>query len=152
MTKIFLLLMIEMMLLSESYVPLTSWSHRRRRRRHEAGVEPSEGDVVLYRRDNLEIGVVTANMGCTQWIQPLVAHSKPEVEVTLFEDDSDQVMIQGGCEGIVESWPTQLPVPSLGGGIGYGSPAIDCFVVQSNDLPEDLALKVVEQGTAPWTH
>mmetsp|Transcript_2983 Transcript_2983/g.9018 ORF Transcript_2983/g.9018 Transcript_2983/m.9018 type:complete len:152 (-) Transcript_2983:663-1118(-) len=147
-----LILLSALLVMAECYVSPSHHAPRRRRPMFRAGMEAAEGDVVLYRRETLEIGLVTATADGSQWIQPLVAHSEPEADVTLFQDEGDQVRIQGGCEAIVDAWPTQLPVPSLGGGVGYGSPAIDCFVVRSQDLPDDLALRVVERGTAPWTH
>ena len=45
-------------------------------------------------------------------------------------------------------------IPSLGGGVGYGAEAEDCWLVERSDLPESvwaaLRLPIDTVGTAPW--
>mmetsp|Transcript_2984 Transcript_2984/g.9021 ORF Transcript_2984/g.9021 Transcript_2984/m.9021 type:complete len:178 (-) Transcript_2984:640-1173(-) len=98
-----LILLSALLVMAECYVSPSHHAPRRRRPMFRAGMEAAEGDVVLYRRETLEIGLVTATADGSQWIQPLVAHSEPEADVTLFQDEGDQVRIQGGCEAIVST-------------------------------------------------
>ena len=46
----------------------------------------------------------------------------------------------------------QLPVPSLGGGVGYGATAIECWTVGRAAVPEGVDVPVSADGVAPWTH
>lgn len=125
-----------------------------RSRRVLYDVEPGEGEVVVYRsQGELSIGVVVAEMHCTQWIQPLVAHELSDERIDLFEDDeTNPVQVQGDCVALIDAEYGQRPIPSLGGGIGYGAPAVDCWTVETKDLPKQLELRVTDQGMAPWTH
>lgn len=127
----------------------------------DASCEPTEGDLVLYRRkhsDQLSLGVVVAEMSCTQWIQPLISKSAMVTDaeqLMLFEEETDAVQVQGDCVAIVDATWGQLPIPSLGGGTGYNSPAVSTWTVKTTDLPvplEDIFVKVVEGGLAPWCH
>mmetsp|Transcript_7540 Transcript_7540/g.31204 ORF Transcript_7540/g.31204 Transcript_7540/m.31204 type:complete len:174 (-) Transcript_7540:111-632(-) len=130
----------------------------------DEALEPAEGDVVAYRVNDgapLQIGVVIAEMSCTQWIQPLVVHeafddatSSATDELVFFEDETVEtaVQVQGGVVAVIDAAYGQLPIPSLGGGVGYGAPAVDCYSVRRGDLPADVVPEVSEQGMAPWTH
>lgn len=126
-----------------------------------APCEPTEGDLVLYRRkdsDQLSLGVVVAEMSCTQWIQPLISKSAVATnaeQLVLFEEDTDVVQVQGDCVAIVDATWGQLPIPSLGGGTGYNSPAVSTWTITTNELPvplDDIFVKVIEGGLAPWCH
>lgn len=125
--------------------------------------EPAEGDVVLYRNDpesdeELSFGVVVADMGCTQWLQPLISKdvvAESNEQLVLFEEGVDDVMVQGGCVAVVDAMWGQLPIPSLGGGTGYNSPPVSSWTVKAADLPlplSEIEIKVVEGGLAPWCH
>lgn len=86
--------------------------------------EPEIGDVVVYRRAEerpVEVGVVVAEMHCTQWIQPLKATSAAsEEDVAFIEDEaSDIVQVQGLCEKLLEHRSTEAE-----------------FLVKRLDLPE----------------
>uniref|UniRef100_A0A7S3JVJ3 Uncharacterized protein n=1 Tax=Aureoumbra lagunensis TaxID=44058 RepID=A0A7S3JVJ3_9STRA len=131
---------------------------------NEEELSPAEGDVILYRLGEedtqLKVGLVVAEMHCTQWVQPLVAQEPLDAgEIVFFEDAQvdTAIQIQGTAVAVIESLYGQLPVPQLGGGVGYGSPAVDCYTVNAAELDYFLEnyqveLKVTESGIAPWTH
>lgn len=85
-------------------------------------------------------------------IAPLCSH-EDDVETDLFIDprrddgidwDNDFSQIRTGIKGTYgEGWYGQRPVPSLGGGPGYGAPAQDIWSIDE-DLLEQLAKDGVE--------
>ena len=78
-----------------------------------------------------------------------------EDEVLLVEDEAyeEPVQVQEGIVSVLDDvYYGQLPVPSLGGGIGYGAPAVDCWTLPRGDVPADVVVPVSEAGVAPWTH
>ena len=46
----------------------------------------------------------------------------------------------------------QLPVPSLGGGVGYGATAVECWTLVRDQVPDGVDVPVSDAGVAPWTH
>ena len=133
----------------------------------EGCADAVEGDVVAFAfPDTVDVpgvpgerrlGVVKAEMSCTAWIQPLVEQGadQGEDEVMLVEDEAfeEPVQCQGGIESIIDDvFYGQLPVPSLGGGIGYGATAVECRTLGRAQVPEGVAVPVSDSGVAPWTH
>ena len=130
------------------------------------GCDAAEGDVCVFvfpeTGDQPELagqrrlGVVKAEMSCTAWVQPLVEQGadQGEAECLLVEDESfeEPVQVQGGIEAIVDAYYGQLPVPSLGGGVGYGASAVECWTVDRAAVPEGVDVPVSADGVAPWTH
>lgn len=93
-------------------------------------------------------------MHCTAYVQPLLEQGADQGDaVQLVEDESfETVMVQGGVR-VLDAFYGQLPIPSLGGGIGYGAEAAECWTLdRRGDLPDDVWLPVVGGGHAPWTH
>jgi hypothetical protein len=45
-----------------------------------------------------------------------------------------------------------LPVPSLGGGVGYGATAVECWTLVRDQVPDGVDVPVSDAGVAPWTH
>ena len=96
-------------------------------------------------------------MSCTAWIQPLVEQGadQGDDDCMLVEDESfeEPVQVQGGIEAVLDDvYYGQLPVPSLGGGVGYGATAIECWTVGRAAVPEGVDVPVSADGVAPWTH
>ena len=129
--------------------------------------EAVEGDVVAFvfpetgDRPDLagarRLGVVKAEMSCTAWVQPLVEQGadQGDDDCMLVEDESfeEPVQVQGGIEAVLDDvYYGQLPVPSLGGGVGYGATAIECWTVGRAAVPEGVDVPVSADGVAPWTH
>jgi len=46
---------------------------------------------------------------------------------------------------VLDVYPSQRPIPSLGGGIGYGAEAVDCWELQE-DIDDDVALPFEDTG------
>jgi len=145
-------------------------AHMRRRptaRRAEDGCEAAEGDVVVFALPETvdppgvpgerRLGVVKAEMSCTAWVHPLVEQGadQGEDEVMLVEDEAfeEAVQVQGGIESIIDDvFYGQLPVPSLGGGVGYGATAVECWTLVRGQVPDGVDVPVSDAGVAPWTH
>ena len=73
----------------------------------------------------------------------------------LVEDDTfdEPVQVQGAIDFVFDDvFYGQLPVPSLGGGVGYGAPAIECWTVARAAVPDGVDVPVSADGVAPWTH
>ncbi|TFJ87420.1 hypothetical protein NSK_001752 [Nannochloropsis salina CCMP1776] len=45
---------------------------------------------------------------------------------------------------------SQRNIPSLGGGVGYGADAEDCWLIEEKDLPGGLVKPLDVKATAPW--
>ena len=129
--------------------------------------EAAEGDVVVFALPETvdppgvpgerRLGVVKAEMSCTAWIHPLVEQGadQGEDEVMLVEDEAfeEAVQVQGGIESIIDDvFYGQLPVPSLGGGVGYGATAVECWTLVRGQVPDGVDVPVSDAGVAPWTH
>ena len=145
-------------------------AHVRRRvepRYAEDGCEAAEGDVVVFALPDTvdppgtpgerRLGVVKAEMSCTAWIHPLVEQGadQGEDEVMLVEDEAfeEPIQCQGGIESIIDDvFYGQLPVPSLGGGVGYGATAVECWTLVRDQVPDGVDVPVSDAGVAPWTH
>lgn len=137
-----------------------------RGRRYAADVEVAEDDVVLFTfpatgdlpelAGRTGVGVVRAEMHCTAHIQPLAEQGadQGDADAQLVEDESFEqpVQVQGGITAVLDAFYGQLPIPSLGGGVGYGAPAVECWTVRRAELPADVVLPVLDDGMAPWTH
>ena len=131
------------------------------------GCEPAEGDVVVFALPDTvdppgtpgerRLGVVKAEMSCTAWVHPLVEQGadQGEDEVMLVEDEAfeEPIQCQGGIESIIDDvFYGQLPVPSLGGGVGYGATAVECWTLVRDQVPDGVDVPVSDAGVAPWTH
>ena len=145
-------------------------AHVRRRvepRYAEDGCEAAEGDVVVFALPDTvdppgtpgerRLGVVKAEMSCTAWVHPLVEQGadQGEDEVMLVEDEAfeEPIQCQGGIESIIDDvFYGQLPVPSLGGGVGYGATAVECWTLVRDQVPDGVDVPVSDSGVAPWTH
>ena len=144
---------------------------RRRRptamRAGDDGCEPAEGDVVVFALPDTvdppgtpgerRLGVVKAEMSCTAWVHPLVEQGadQGDDEVMLVEDEAfeEPIQCQGGIESIIDDvFYGQLPVPSLGGGVGYGATAVECWTLVRDQVPDGVDVPVSDSGVAPWTH
>ena len=140
---------------------------RRRLGLRYADCEAAEGDVVVFALPDTvdppgtpgerRLGVVKAEMSCTAWIHPLVEQGadQGDDDCMLVEDESfeEPVQVQGGIEAVLDDvYYGQLPVPSLGGGVGYGATAIECWTVGRAAVPEGVDVPVSADGVAPWTH
>ena len=71
------------------------------------------------------------------------------------EDEAfeEPVQCQGGIESIIDDvFYGQLPVPSLGGGVGYGATAVECWTLVRDQVPDGVDVPVSDAGVAPWTH
>ena len=148
--------------------PVTNVRRRRPTARHaEDGCEAAEGDVVVFAfPDTVDppgvpgerrLGVVKAEMSCTAWVHPLVEQGadQGEDEVMLVEDEAfeEAVQVQGGIESVIDDvFYGQLPVPSLGGGVGYGATAVECWTLVRDQVPDGVDVPVSDAGVAPWTH
>ena len=63
------------------------------------------------------------------------------------------LQVQGGIESIIDDvFYGQLPVPSLGGGVGYGATAVECWTLVRGQVPDGVDVPVSDAGVAPWTH
>ena len=103
------------------------------------------------------LGVVKAEMSCTAWVQPLVEQGadQGDDDCMLVEDESfeEPVQVQGGIEAVLDDvYYGQLPVPSLGGGVGYGATAVECWTLVRDQVPDGVDVPVSDAGVAPWTH
>ena len=140
---------------------------RRRVEPRYADCEAAEGDVVVFALPETvdppgvpgerRLGVVKAEMSCTAWVHPLVEQGadQGEDEVMLVEDEAfeEAVQVQGGIECIIDDvFYGQLPVPSLGGGVGYGATAVECWTLVRDQVPDGVDVPVSDAGVAPWTH
>ena len=129
--------------------------------------EAAEGDVVVFALPETvdppgtpgerRLGVVKAEMSCTAWVHPLVEQGadQGEDEVMLVEDEQfeEPIQCQGGIESIIDDvFYGQLPVPSLGGGVGYGATAVECWTLVRDQVPDGVDVPVSDAGVAPWTH
>ena len=149
--------------------PVTNVRRRRPTARHASddGCEPAEGDVVVFALPDTvdppgtpgerRLGVVKAEMSCTAWVHPLVEQGadQGEDEVMLVEDEAfeEPIQCQGGIESIIDDvFYGQLPVPSLGGGVGYGATAVECWTLVRDQVPDGVDVPVSDAGVAPWTH
>ena len=129
--------------------------------------EAAEGDVVVFALPDTvdppgvpgerRLGVVKAEMSCTAWVHPLVEQGadQGDDEVMLVEDEAfeEPVQCQGGIESVIDDvFYGQLPVPSLGGGVGYGATAVECWTLVRDQVPDGVDVPVSDAGVAPWTH
>ena len=76
-------------------------------------------------------------------------------EVMLVEDETfeEPIQCQGGIESVIDDvFYGQLPVPSLGGGVGYGATAVECWTLVRDQVPDGVDVPVSDAGVAPWTH
>ena len=132
-----------------------------------ADCEAAEGDVVVFALPDTvdppgvpgerRLGVVKAEMSCTAWVHPLVEQGadQGDDEVMLVEDEAfeEPIQCQGGIESIIDDvFYGQLPVPSLGGGVGYGATAVECWTLVRDQVPDGVDVPVSDAGVAPWTH
>ena len=133
----------------------------------DEGCEAAEGDVVVFALPDTvdppgtpgerRFGVVKAEMSCTAWVHPLVEQGadQGDDEVMLVEDEAfeEPIQCQGGIESIIDDvFYGQLPVPSLGGGVGYGATAVECWTLVRDQVPDGVDVPVSDAGVAPWTH
>jgi len=134
------------------------------RTRLRAGCDAVEGDVVAFEvppsyegAGGRRLGVVTAEMSCTAWVHPLVEQGaeQGQEQITLVEDEAyeEPMQVQEGILAVLDDvYYGQLPVPSLGGGIGYGATAVECWTLERSKIPDGVDVPVSESGVAPWTH
>ena len=47
---------------------------------------------------------------------------------------------------------SQRNIPSLGGGVGYGAEAEDCWFIDEDDIPDGVLRPLDSCFTAPWMY
>ncbi|KAJ1475120.1 hypothetical protein T484DRAFT_1969022 [Baffinella frigidus] len=91
------------------------------------------------------LGGVMEIMGGGAWVQPLCFREEGSRE--LYTDSREEAVevAEDGLVRIVDTYPSQRPIPSLGGGIGYGADAVDCWELQE-DVGADVSVPIEDTG------
>lgn len=79
----------------------------------------------------------------------------PETREWYRDNRSDATVLRGltreSLLQVVENASySQRNIPSLGGGVGYGADAEDCWLIEEKDLPGGLVKPLDVKATAPW--
>ena len=115
---------------------------------------PVEGDIVVYASDSgRTLGLVTCGTSCTYYVQPLCTRDAPTPgNVELYADESQELLtLREEITDVIDDVTlSQRPVPSLGGGVGYGAEATDCWLLSG--LPDGVEVPLTDDTQAPWTH
>jgi len=79
------------------------------------------------------------------WVQPLCVREigstewYPDSRAEPLYLESDQIV------KVMDTYPSQRPIPSLGGGIGYGAEAVDCWELQE-EVSSECAIPFEDTG------
>jgi hypothetical protein len=79
----------------------------------------------------------------------------PETREWYRDNRSDATVLRGvtteNLLQVIENVSySQRNIPSLGGGVGYGADAEDCWLIEEKDLPGGLVKPLDVKATAPW--
>eukprot|EP00286_Rhodomonas_abbreviata_P010234 CAMPEP_0181328810 /NCGR_PEP_ID=MMETSP1101-20121128/22944_1 /TAXON_ID=46948 /ORGANISM="Rhodomonas abbreviata, Strain Caron Lab Isolate" /LENGTH=188 /DNA_ID=CAMNT_0023437783 /DNA_START=3 /DNA_END=566 /DNA_ORIENTATION=+ len=78
-------------------------------------------------------------------VQPLCVREEGSTELYPDSRESPIILNDDQIVRIMDTYPSQRPIPSLGGGIGYGAEAVDCWELQE-DFSEDCVILFEDTG------
>ena len=78
-------------------------------------------------------------------VQPLCIREQGSTEWYLDSRVEPLNLAEDAIIRIMDTYPSQRPVPSLGGGIGYGADALDCWELQE-ELDDKCAIPIEDTG------